>query len=189
MPFHPRHLLPLLLSLSFAAPASAQSSHHPELAALHEADQADRSGPMYRIDFEVLLERDSVRRERVRALIAAGAARTARDHYHAAMVLQHGHDTADFRLAHELARRAVALDSTDRRARYLVAASWDRYLMLSGKPQWYGTQYHRPAPGAPWELYPVDSTRVSDAERLRLGVGTLREQRARAELFNRPRDP
>ena len=179
----------LLLSLTFAGAASAQTEpsppDHAELAALHAADQSDRAGPMDRIDFEVLLERDGLRRDRVRELMAMGALRTARDYYHGAMILQHGHDTTDFRQAHELARRAMALDSTDRRVRYLVAASWDRYLMTAGQPQWYGTQFRRATPGSAWELHPVDTSKVTDAERLRLGVGTLAEQRARADLLNR----
>jgi hypothetical protein len=72
-------------------------------------------------------ERDRSRRRRLEALRAAGALRTAEDHYHAAMLLQHGETLDDARRALELARRAAALGSAP--ARWLAAAADDRWLM------------------------------------------------------------
>jgi len=157
---------------------------NPELKELYEADQADRSaGPD--IDWPAVSERDSLRRVRVRALLAEEAVQTSEDYRHAAMVFQHGNDTTAARMAFELAEQAVALDSTNASAKWLMAAAWDRYQMRQGIPQWYGTQFVRQA-DEPWRLYDIDTTKVTDAERQRLGVRTLAESRARvAEMNNR----
>jgi hypothetical protein len=187
--------------------ARGAAADHPELRAAFDADQADRRpNPAWRGTIPVALRdsvfaavsgRDAARRARVRRLIADHAARTARDYYHAAMVLQHGPDSTDFREAHELAGQAVALDSAAHasvsqavpvdsvsgEARYLYAASWDRYLRSVGRPQWYGTQFVG-RPGQPWRLEDIDTTRVTDAERRRLHVPTLAEQRARVAQMN-----
>lgn len=151
-----------------------------ELAALYEEDQGDRSaGPD--IDWEVVTPRDSLRRVRVQEMLAADEVRTSEDYRHAAMIFQHGSDTIAARLAHELALKAVELDSTNTSAKRLVAAAWDRYLMRKGEPQWYGTQYVNDGPGTPWRLYDIDTTAVTDDERRQLNVPTLAEARARAE--------
>jgi hypothetical protein len=132
------------------------------------------------------LERqDSVRRQRVATLMSSGARRSARDFYHAAMLFQHGRDSLAYLQANVWARRSEALDSVNVDALWLVAASWDRYQMSRGQPQWYGTQTDRqPRATGPVVLYSIDTTRVSDAERQRRGVGTLAQLRARIDSLN-----
>jgi hypothetical protein len=156
-----------------------------ELATLYAADQSDRRNAKTIADFDSMSVRDSVRRVRVRALLGELREPTANDLYHAAMVFQHGDDTTSYRRAYELSKRAAEVDTGHQKARWLSAASWDRYLMRQQKPQWYGTQFVRSNHDGPWILYPVDTTKVTDAERVRMGVGTLAEQRAKAAELNK----
>ena len=99
------------------------------------------------------------------------------------MVFQHGSDTAAARLANTLAQTSVKLDSTNASAKWLVAASWDRYQMRLGKPQWYGTQFVKDSGGL-WQLYEIDTTAVTDEMRAQLGVPSLEESRARVDKYN-----
>lgn len=164
-----------------AQKASKVSIDNPELQELYEQDQADRS--VDRIDWAIVSRRDSIRRERVLHLMASNQLSTSEDHRHAAMVFQHGSDTTAARIAYDLSKRAVALDSTNADAKWLMAAAWDRYQMRLGLPQWYGTQFVKDDEGSPWRLYDIDTTAASDQERQRLGVPTLAESRARVEEF------
>jgi hypothetical protein len=93
------------------------------------------------------------------------------------MVFQHGADRAHVLRAHELAKRAAGLGST-RPARWLAAAAYDRWLMIAGLPQKYGTQF-RFANGR-WVLHEVDPT-TTDEERARWDVPPLAEALRRAD--------
>lgn len=162
------------------------ASSDPELTRLFEEDQAARSGPIDRVDMAALNREDSIRREDVQGRLQAGALRTALDYYHAAMIFQHGRDSADFAQAHRWAVQSEALDSTNPAVRWLVAAAWDRYQMSRNLPQSYGTQTDRiPRGTGPVVLYTIDTTRVTDAERRWRGVGTLAELRARLDTLNK----
>jgi hypothetical protein len=175
----------LLLAACAQQAADEPVADNPELKELYEQDQADRQGGFEGIDWPEVSRRDSLRRERVRELLAADAVRTSEDYRHAAMVFQHGSDTTAARMAYELARTAVDLDSTNEGAAWLMAAAWDRYRMRQGQPQWYGTQFVKDSMNAPWRLYDVDTTAVTDAERRALGVPPLDSARARAVRMNR----
>jgi hypothetical protein len=188
-----RSILPLVLLviIGFAESLGAQQvlvtgpPDNAELAALFAADQADRRASPS-IDWSAVAPRDSARRVSVRRILGTLGQPSSNDWYHAAMVMQHGNDTTAARLAHEWAGRAVSADSTHAKAKWLVAAAWDRYLMRQGKPQWYGTQFVRPNPSAAWELYNVDTTKVTDDDRRRLGVPSLAQQRVSVAEMNRP---
>jgi hypothetical protein len=158
---------------------------NPELTRIFGEDQVARSGPLESVDMEALASEDSAHRTRVRELAMKGILRTAKDFYHAAMVFQHGRDSLAYAQAHQWARRSEALDSTDEAARWLVAAAWDRYQMSRGQPQWFGTQTMRQGGVGPVLLYSLDTTQVTDAERVRRGVGTLAALRARLDTINR----
>lgn len=144
-----------------------------ELYDMFQADQADRRGD---IDWEEVTPRDEARRKRAQELIDADLLKAPDDFVHAAFIFQHGADSTSYRLAHELAMAAVALDSTYTRARWIAAASLDRYLHSVGRPQIYGTQLH--VVDGVWTLEPIDTTAVSDAERARWGVPPLASQRS-----------
>lgn len=105
-----------------------ESDTSEELRRLYEADQHDRKEGL----IDGLMERDALRRARVEELVAAGALRTADDHFHAALVFQHGGSVPNYWRAHELARVAAELGHP--RGRWLAAAALDRWLVRQGKP-------------------------------------------------------
>jgi hypothetical protein len=135
-----------------------------------------------------VVARDKLRRARVEELMAPNTARTAADYFHAAVVLQHGRDTAASLKAHAWAKRAVELGSTEPLAKGLIAGSWDQYLYGKGLPQWYGTII-RGGLREPARLYDIDTTKVTDQERLRLGLRTLAQMRAAVDSLNARRRP
>lgn len=171
-------LLLLLLSLTLQAAAQTQEApsppaDNPEIEKLFQEDQADRKQSP--IDWSVVEPRDAARRVRVRQILDAGQARTARDYYHAAMVFQHGEGAEDIKTAWDLARRAVELDPDLLSAKRMTAMAHDRYLHRTGKPQIYGTQLLRPPGTDRWTLEPFDPTAVTDEQRKALGVRTVEE--------------
>jgi hypothetical protein len=173
--------------IAFAlAAAVIMSSDAPsdELAALYAADQADRKGGLA---FDVVGPRDAARRKRVQELVDAKALKSSDDYVHAAMVFQHGEDSADYVKAHELAVKAAELDPANKQARWLAAAAKDRELMKLGKPQLYGTQFRTRSDGT-WELYAVDPS-VTDDERAKWNVPPLASAQKRLEQLNAMRPP
>ena len=161
-------------------------SENEELRALYEQDQEDRRSGR---PWPETLERDRARRRRVRELLAAGAGAEGEvpghpeDCYRAAMILQHGEALEDCWRAHELATRAAEMGVG--RARWLAAATYDRWLMRQGRPQKYGTQSHRRGDDAPWELWPVDPE-TTDAERAAWEVRPLADLRPGESSWRRP---
>lgn len=176
----------LFLALALLAASVGLHAQTPvdntRLKAIYEADQqARRKLP---IDWTVVAEQDRAHRAEVRTLMQAGELRTAADYFHAAMVFQHGEELDDIRLAFSLAQISATLDPTRKQARWLTAAAWDRMLMSKNVPQWYGTQYYQPKPGAPTELYKIDEAVVSDAERGSMQVPSLQEARDLLKQIN-----
>jgi len=156
-----------------------------ELARLYAEDQSDRTPPDEKpIGASAVMLRDTARLARVKELCQADAPQTGADRYHAAMILQHAHDPDDYLLAHELC--VVAIGLGEERAKWLVAASEDRYLMSLGRPQRFGTQYRADDSGADWYLYPADPG-VSDAWRRAFNVPPLADAEARAAKMNEKR--
>ena len=163
---------------------------HPELRTLYEHDQEDRRrgafGPW-------MLVRDWFRRRHLNRLMAAGALcdAAAEDYFHAAMLLQHAPRVRDYWRAHELAQRSAELGYAP--ARWLVAASYDRWLMRQGKPQKYGTQYKLAHPAwqvwawGRYRLWEVDPT-TTDAERAEWGVPPLEIVREWADTLGLGRE-
>lgn len=164
------------------AVARWRASLNAELAELARQDQQDRRPGAGEIDWQFVAPRDRERARRVKEIVAAGGAKTPDDRYHAALVLQHGEEVADFELAHELAKGAAEADADLPGARWLAAAALDRALVQSGKPQKYGTQSIRK--DGVWSLAEVDPA-VSDAERALWEVPPLAESRRQAETMNR----
>jgi hypothetical protein len=107
-----------------------RASINGELLDLFSADQGDRVGT---IDWSVVNPRDEARRKRVDEILTAGGAKVADDFYHAAMVYQHGSTPAEILRARDLALKAVALDATHARAKWLAAAAEDRVLMRASR--------------------------------------------------------
>jgi hypothetical protein len=162
-----------------AAPVTVAATigDNQELAGLYGQDQADRNGK--NIDWSAVVPRDRSRQARVRALLASGSIRTAADYHHAAMVFQHGDTAGDIRLANALATMAMTLSPDDKGYRWLAAATWDRLMMYSLQPQWYGTQFKGDAKGM--YLFPVAENAVTDDERKAMMGHTLAESREHVE--------
>jgi tetratricopeptide (TPR) repeat protein len=151
-----------------------------ELARLTAEDQKDREAGD-KIDWTVVGKRDAERLKRTREIAAAGGLHQADDYFNAALILQHSDKTEDYAQAHEWCLKAVELDPELPSARWLAAATQDRWLMNQGKPQHYGTQYKKV--NGRWILWDVDPS-VTDEERIRWEVPTLAEARKRVEEMN-----
>lgn len=163
--------------------AVAASPGH-DLASITAADQADRSPGPNKIDWHVVGKRDAARRAQVMRLLDSGQVRTAEDFSDAALIFQHGDSVQNTQLAFALATVASRMAPSNRDARQLVADAWDRIMVRSGKPQWYGTQFVRSKTTGKWELYPTDPNAVSDAQRTAMGIPTLAEDKAHLAEIN-----
>ena len=163
-----------------ARKAAHEAKSNAELARICDEDQKDREAGD-KIDWSVVGKRDEERLKRTREIAAAGGLKTADDYFRAALVFQHSSETADYQQAHQWCLKAVELDPDLPDARWLAAATEDRYLMNQGKPQRYGTQYRKVE--GKWALWEVDPA-VTDEERAKWEVPTLAEARKRAETMN-----
>lgn len=157
-----------------------------ELTALYKADKQERiDQPKTNTpEYKAMRVRDLQRRERVMAMAAANRLQTAEDYYHAAHIMNHGDTIDDARDAHLFALRASELGH--RPARWLAAASYDRWQMYQGKPQKYGTNYVYD--GREDRLWDVDPT-TTDEERASWDVPPLAEQIRKAQEANRYKIP
>lgn len=120
--------------------------------------------------------RDEARELRVKELIQAGALTTGADYFHAAMILQHASEPDDYLLAHDLC--VIAIAKGEERAKWLAAASLDRFLMSIGRAQRFATQFVSKRSFHPPVLAPVDP-KVPDHLRRELNVPSLQEAKAR----------
>ena len=151
-----------------------------ELLQIYQKDQSERQKE--NIDWKILLRQDSLREIRVKQLLDSNKVRTSLDYHNAAMIFQHGLDTFASGMAVKLMRKSLELDSTANK--WLLAAAIDRDLMRRNKPQIYGTQYVKMGEDALWELYELDSTKITDSERKEYDVETLAEQREKVKRMN-----
>jgi len=86
-------------------------------------------------------------------------------------------------LAHELC--VVAISKGDARAKWLAAASEDRFLMNIDRPQRFATQFRCDGlPNCEYHLYKLDAG-VTDELRRVLDVPSLAEAKAREARMNR----
>jgi hypothetical protein len=153
--------------LLLAAPAAAASTPPlapnawacgaadiPELCRLTKEDQEDRSKQP--IDWANVTVRDRARRAAVIDLVRSRPLRTSGDHFHAALVMQHGETWEDHAAAHILSTRGLQLAPSDQNLQRMVAASWDRMMHRMGHKQWFGTNTFRNPDGItqPKEIRP-----------------------------------
>ncbi len=142
-----------------------------ELKRMYEEDQYSRKAE--KIDWKELTKQDSTRRVRVGEMIKQDLLLTSNDFYHAAMIYQHGKDSISYKSAWEYSQKAFFMDKANENARWLSAASYDRYLLSIGKPQVYGTQFI--VLDKKYYLRDFDSTKVSDSVRTFFGTRTIKE--------------
>lgn len=157
-----------------------------ELLSLYKADRREHLNPpkVNTPEYKAMRARDLKRRERVMEIVAAGELHTAEDYYHAAWVMNHGETPDDARNGHVLALRSSELGY--RPARWLAAASYDRWQMYQGKPQKFGTNYIYD--GRRERLWDVEPG-TTDEERAQWDVPPLAEQLRKAEEANRHQAP
>lgn len=174
----------LFLAGMLASAATGQTvTDNVQLTQLFRVDQAARQGK--NIDWPKLSAEDEVRRQEVHRMLDAGEVRTASDYFHAALVFQHGKEPDDYLLAHVLAVNAISLGDKD--ARWLAAATLDRFLLSVSRPQIYGTQFVGSVPGKtnPWAQRTMNSLLLSDKSRAAACVVPLKQQQAILDEVNR----
>lgn len=148
------------------------------LEELHAADQKDRE-KVYStaVDIESLRGRDAQRRAELLEMIGRGEVNTSTDLYRAAVLLLHGVEPKEFMAAHRFA--AMAAINGHRPARWLAAASLDRFLMSIGYPQTYGTQFEHSADENKYQLrLPIDDSTLLPFEKQFFGVPPVVERLA-----------
>ena len=116
-------------------------------------------------------EQDAKNLKRTRELLEKGALNAGIDYYQAAFIFQHSSKPEDFVKAHHL---AVISISKGYDARWISAATLDRFLQAVGRQQIYGTQYRTNEVGK-HVRQPVELGIVNDAERAQLNVPALSE--------------
>ena len=90
--------------------------------------------------------------------------------------------------AYQWSRRAVVADSSDRRSWRVMASAWDQLQVLRRQPQWFATVFScASAADGRCILAAIDTSRVTDPQRVELGLHTLAQQRALIDSLNRAR--
>ena len=102
-------------------------------------DQRDRGPTGNTGPSDQIALRDAKRLARAKELLQSGALVSGDDFHDAAFIFQHSLKPDDYLTAHVLATAAIA--KGDKRSLWIAAASLDRYLQSTGKPQLFGTQY------------------------------------------------
>lgn len=157
--------------LSALASGCVASHNNANLQQMAEQDQYDR---LHNVPDEG--SHDVAHRLAVQQLVHRQQLRTGRDYYNAALILQHGDSASEYLQANELAKKSLTLNPRHHATKTLIAQSWDRYLRRLGQPQWYGTQRYT-RDGHEY-MQPIDTTRVTEAERRAYFVSTLAEKLA-----------
>lgn len=113
---------------------------------------------------------DQVRESIVLDMLQKGRIRSSEELYFAAFILQHAQCNQLTKAANRLAELAVRRG--DDKAKWLYAATLDRYLLSLGQPQKYGTQFT--LQNGRKVLMPVDPS-TTDADRAKYNVPPLSE--------------
>jgi hypothetical protein len=146
-----------------------------ELKAIVEEDRAMRADSS--VTPEELARADARHRETVYRFLAQSVVTEPEDLHRAALILYHA-DRQDCRETHMLAYYLAqeAVEKGFEQARYLAALTLDRYLVSSGAPQEYGTQFEIDSSGN-HVLFPYDKT-TTDSQRAAWHVPPLDSLRA-----------
>lgn len=183
----------LLMTLGTMAVLGAQKAQKtaPTINKLLDADQKDRQGAMSlsQAQWKVISERDAERRKIVHQMLESGALKTGEDFEDASVIFQHGDKPQDYLLAHVLATTAMA--KGDANARWIAAATLDRYLQSIKQPQVFGTQYKwtemNPKPHGATQA-PYDKDLLSDALRRESCVATYAAQQKNVAAMAQGKD-
>lgn len=186
-------------------PAASTQNQPKTSNAIHKLfieDQEQMPGAangMSRLTEKEYFARLKVRKAKVKALLAAGDLKTGEDFKEAAFIFQHGNNPDDCLFAHVLAMEAVIKGSDS--AKWMEAATLDRYLQSIGRPQVFGTQYpldpnlpHRVASSKARfrtgrTLAPYNEQFLPDSARLDFCVPVLAQQKQNVAMFNAGKRP
>lgn len=179
--------------VTVAVPAHSQDAASQEGRSLHNLyldDQLARKQFQKRSTWtgeklKELASADASRIRQVKKLVKVGSLKRSRDLYEAAMILQHGKGSEDFLLAHILA--SAAAFRGHKQARWLSAATLDRYLHDVGKAQVFGTQFRtKNADGehSIWTMDLINQELLGDELRELYGVPPLSIGVARLSELN-----
>lgn len=184
--------LAVALGAGVSLKAQAQKKTTPtSIEQLFEEDQNDRHGAMSAgpEQWKKISERDTERRRAAHELMDAGALKTGEDFEDASIIFQHGDRPQDYLLAHVLAMAAMA--KGDAQARWIAAATMDRYLQSLKQPQIFGTQYAwagmKPKPHGATQA-PYDKNLLSDALRREFCVATFGGQQRNVAAMAQGKD-
>ena len=166
----------LLFIFCFFLIMTEAQSQNQLLRELAKEDQDSRRG-------KEIARTDEERVKIVLSLIGQGALKTPEDKFNAALILDHTPFTFcekklvskspdNYLLAHHLFQSAYENGFKD--ARYLIAASIDRYLSMTEGYQKYGTNRIINQETGKEELVPIDR-KTPDSERIKYGVLPLAE--------------
>lgn len=152
----------------------------PEILDLVLQDQWDRCNDMFGSNHQVdpctikptIVEHDAARHSKAKELLAQGKVETGREYFFVALLFQHSGDPNELMLAHVLAVTAASKGFF--RAKWMAAATMDRYLQSINQPQIFGTQFKRAA--GEWTMEPYSRTAISDSLRGQWCVVSLAEQ-------------
>ncbi len=147
-----------------------------QLDDIYQTDQGDRQ-KVYDSPQAVteLKQRDAMRKAMALDMMSKGEINTPLDLYRAAVILLHGTESKDFITAHRLA--VLAAINGHRPARWLAASSLDRFLMATGQPQVYGTQFEHNANENKYQLrLPIEDNRLLSWEKKFLDVPPVAER-------------
>jgi len=117
--------------------------------------------------------RDAERQAEVRQIITEGGVNTGQEYFYAALIFQHSSTPENLMFAHVLAVTAVVKGNAD--AKWMAAATFDRYLWSIKQPQVFGTQL-KPGADDKWTMEPYDRSTISDSIRAGWCVVPLAEQ-------------
>ena len=185
---------PVIENVRFDGEPDAKTSER--LRILFDEDQRFASEPADWTDPERLLNQlgqdfikqreNEARAHRVEVLqlLQQGKITLAPDLYHAAMIYQHGTCPDHYKLANELAERSMDLGYVP--ARWLYAASRDRYLLAVGQPQQFGTQLHWNKVSG-WYMPALDF-RTTDEDRAKYDVPPIAELWGRLRNFSKGKE-
>jgi hypothetical protein len=144
----------------------------PEILRLVIDDQWDRGNDMFAgrqvrapntLDWQAIARRDEQRQSAIRALLAEGQVETGREYFYAALIFQHSAQPETLMLAHVLAVTAVI--QGDGSAKWLAAATLDRYLQNEKQPQLFGTQFLQAGDNPQWTMEPYNRATLPDTVR------------------------
>lgn len=152
----------------------------PEVLDLVVQDQWDRCNDMFgekhRVDSctikPSIVEHDAARHAKAKELLAQGRIESGREYFFMALLFQHSGDPDELMLAHVLAITAASKGFSH--AKWMAAATMDRYLQTIHQPQIFGTQFKLTA--GQWTMEPYSRNAISDALRAEWCVISLADQ-------------